>query len=565
MVGPIRPDNDWFIEAYQLRTGRALRYLMLSLPFVLLVLFLVYPVTVVLLEGLFRGPGSSFSEVIQSVVTQRIFIFTVSEATLSTILALLIGVPGAIILARLRFRGKILVRALLTVPFILPPIVVVVGFIEVFGTGGVIDSFLMLLLHSQTSVFNVAYGYTGIVLAHAFYNIPLFLLLVSASLERLDPELEEVAEILGATASSKFRKLILPHIRSSVLAASILTFLFCFMSFPIVLALGQGNYATLEVQIWNAFRFFDYGEAASLALIQLIITLALAYAYVRAGQAERKHAGRTAYIKTVQFSSLARKRQVLVVVYAVVLGVLVVGPMVAILRAAVYDPNSGTFTLRGFASLFNAGAEGGYLALVNSLFYAGLATVFSVVIGLLLVYAQRSQGIVVPQVTSMLSLLPLGISAITIAYGLMIAIAVPLGLSSNPWPLIIIAQTLIGVPFSYRAIEIAQSKIDPSLIELADSLGSSRFHRLFFVEIPLLLPGILVAAIFSFSMAIGEMSATLFLATPNNITLTILIYRDLAIRKFVEAGAASLLLVLICVAAFIIMERVSENGYGGTM
>ncbi len=548
-----------------MKASRALGHLILSLPFVLLVLFLLYPVTVVLLEGLLMGPGSSFFQVVQSVVTQRIFAFTVSQATLSTMLALLIGVPGAIILARLRFRGKILVKALLTVPFILPPIVVVVGFLEVFGSGGIIDSLLMLLSHSQSSVFNVAYGYTGIVLAHAFYNIPLFLLLVSASLERLDPELEEVAEILGATSSSKFTKLVVPHIKSSVLAASILTFLFCFMSFPIVLALGQGNYATLEVQIWNAFRFFDYGQAASLALIQLVITLALAYGYVRAGQAERKHSGRTAYIKTVQFSSLTRKRQLLVFIYAIVLGVLVVGPMVAILRASVYDPNSGALTLRGFAELFNAGAGGGYLALVNSLFYAGLATVFSVVIGLLLAYAQRSRGRVVPQVTSMLSLLPLGVSAITIAYGLMIAIAVPLGLSSNPWPLIIIAQTLIGVPFSYRAIEIAQSKIDPSLIELADSLGSSRFHRLFFVEIPLLLPGILVAAIFSFAMAIGEMSATLFLATQSNITLTILIYRDLAIRKFVEAGAASLLLVLICVAAFIIMEKVSENGYGGTM
>jgi thiamine transport system permease protein len=543
----------------------SLRHLILALPFVLLVLFLVYPVAVVLLQGLLSGPGSSFSEVVQSVVTQRIFIFTVSEATLSTALALVIGVPGAIILAKLRFKGKILAKALLTVPFIMPPIVVVVGFLEVFGSGGIVDGFLMWLLHSQTSVFNLAYGYTGIVLAHAFYNIPLFLLLVSASLERLDPELEEVAEILGATPSSKFTKLVVPHIKSSVLAASILTFLFCFMSFPIVLALGQGNYATLEVQIWNAFRFFDYGEAASLALIQLIITLALAYAYVRAGQAERKHAGRTAYSKTIQFSSLTRKRQVMIGIYAIVLGILVVGPMVAILRASVYDPNSGGLTLRGFANLFNASAGGDYLALVNSLFYAGLATVFSVAIGLLLAYAQHSRGRVVPQATSMLSLLPLGVSAITIAYGLMIAIAVPLGMSSNPWPLIIIAQTLIGVPFSYRAIELAQSKIDPSLIELADSLGASRFHRLFFVEIPLLLPGILVAAIFSFSMAIGEMSATIFLATPENITLTILIYRDLAIRKFVEAGAASLLLVTICIAAFVILEKVSENGYGGTV
>ncbi|MHA1908547.1 MAG: ABC transporter permease, partial [Candidatus Thorarchaeota archaeon] len=170
-----------------------------------------------------------------------------------------------------------------------------------------------------------------------------------------------------------------------------------------------------------------------------------------------------------------------------------------------------------------------------------------------------------PNLTSMLVLLPLGVSAITIAYGLMLTIAVPLGLSTNPWPLIVIAQTLIGVPFSARAIEIALSKVDHALIEQADSLGASRFQRLFFVELPLIAPGLLVGAVFSFAMAIGEMSATIFLATPENYTLAIIIYRDLAVRKFVEAGAASLLLVAICIIAFIVIEKFSENGYGGTL
>jgi len=85
------------------------------------------------------------------------------------------------------------------------------------------------------------------------------------------------------------------------------------------------------------------------------------------------------------------------------------------------------------------------------------------------------------------------------------------------------------------------------------------------VELPLIAPALLVGAVFSFAMAIGEMSATIFLATPENFTLAIIIYRDLAVRKFVEAGAASLLLVSICVIAFIIIEKFSENGYGGTL
>ena len=161
----------------------------------------------------------------------------------------------------------------------------------------------------------------------------------------------------------------------------------------------------------------------------------------------------------------------------------------------------------------------------------------------------------------MLTLLPLGISSITMAYGLMIAIAVPLGLSINPWILFVIAQTIIGIPFSARAIEIALAKIDPAIIEQADSLGSSRIQRFFFVELPLLAPGIIVGAIFAFAMGIGEMSATMFLAREINYTLAVIIYRDLAIRKFVEAGASALMLVAICVIASITIERLSEEGY----
>ncbi len=545
--------------------NRLVEYAILSIPFVLLFVFLVLPVASVLFQGLVYGPGSTFFEVLDSVVTQRVVSFTFIQAIMSTILALLLGLPGAILFAKLRFKGKRYIRALLIVPFVLPPIVVVVGFLQMFGSGGIIDSLLMLIMGSQHSIIDFASGYVGIILAHAFYNIPLFLLIVSSALERLNPEIEEVAEILGATALQRFRRIILPHIRSAILAASILTFLFCFMSFPIVLALGEGSYMTIEVQIWNAFRFFDYGEASSLALIQILITLVLAYTYMKLGKDDKGASGPTAYSKTFPLSSLDASMKILAGVYLLLILLLSIGPMISIVRAAVWDPKTSLFSLEGFANLGDPTLGGGFVPLVNSLFYGSLATLFSLILGTIFAYTQRSRIRGLPSLTSMMVLLPLGVSAITLAYGLMITIAVPLGLSSNPWPLIVIAQTLIGVPFSARAIEIAMSKVDPALIEQADSLGASTLQRLFFVELPLIAPGLLVGAVFSFAMAIGEMSATIFLATPENFTLAITIYRDLAVRKFIEAGAASLLLVAICIIAFIVIEKFSENGYGGTL
>ncbi len=105
--------------------------------------------------------------------------------------------------------------------------------------------------------------------------------------------------------------------------------------------------------------------------------------------------------------------------------------------------------------------------------------------------------------------------------------------------------------------------IDQALLDQADTLGASRLQKLLFVELPLLAPGILVGGVFAFAMAIGEMSATYLIALPQNYTLAVSIYDNYATRHFVEAGAAALILVIICVIAFLVMERISEGSTTG--
>jgi thiamine transport system permease protein len=280
------------------------------------------------------------------------------------------------------------------------------------------------------------------------------------------------------------------------------------MSFPIVLAFGQGTFMTIEAQIWNAFRVFDYGQASSLTLIQIIITLSLAFVYVKLGRQETS-TGQTLPIKTTSFNQYRFAERFLIIGYLFLIVVLVLGPIATIVRAAFFDPIAQRYTLQGFVNLFSLGSQGGFTYLINSLFYAGLATIFAVILGIPLAIAMRSRSRTVPTLASTMILLPLGISSITVAYGLVLAIAVPTGLITNPWPIIVVAQTIIGLPFSARAIEIAMSKIDPAVLEQADSLGATRFQRLLFVELPLLAPGILVGGVFAFAMAIGEMSATI--------------------------------------------------------
>ncbi len=534
-------------------------------PFVLLLAFLVYPVVGAIVRGLVAGPGPSSVETLTSGITLRVFAFSTWQAVLSTVLSVVLGLPGAFLFARLRFHGRGLVRALLIVPFVLPPIVVVVGFIRMFGAYGIVDSVAMVVTGSSTTVVDLATGVVGIVLAHAFYNVPLVILMVSSSLERLDPGLEESAELLGAGTLQRLRHIVLPHILPSVAASAVLTFLFCFMSFPIVLSLGQGRYKTIEVMIYDSFRWFEYGRASTLAVVQVLVTMTLAVLYSRLATADGSATGRTRYARTVALGEVPAVLKALALVYVGVLVLLVAGPVAAVAHAAFYDPVSATYTLDGVTNMFVAGAGGGLLPLVNSVLYATLATLLAVALGIPLAYARRDAGGWGRSLVSMMVLLPLGVSSITIAYGLMMSLAIPLGLTTSPWPLIVIAQTVLGLPFTAKSIGIALDRIDPELLDQADSLGASGLQRLLFVELPLLAPGVLVGAVFAFAMAIGEMSATMFIALPQNYTLAVVIYRDLAVRKFVQAGAASLFLVAACVVSFLVIERLSEESGGGVL
>ena len=264
------------------------------------------------------------------------------------------------------------------------------------------------------------------------------------------------------------------------------------MSFPIVLSLGNGVYRTLEVQMWNAFRWSDYGEASSLALVQILITITLAITYIKLGRVSENDSGPTSTIRTTRFTRYKLQEKIAILIYLILILVLIGGPIVSIIRAAFFDPIRQVYTLEGFSYLFTAGSTGGLGPLINSLFYGGLATLLSLIIGIPLAYSHRSRTRGIPLLSSTMVLLPLGISSITLAYGLMTVIAVPTGLNINPWPLIVIAQTIIGLPFTARSIEIGLRNIDPNILDQADSLGASRLQRLFFVELPLLVPSILV-------------------------------------------------------------------------
>jgi thiamine transport system permease protein len=186
---------------------------------------------------------------------RHILVFTLTQAALSTAAAVVLGLPGAYMLSRFDFAGKRLLAALSAIPFMLPPILVVLGFILFFGTNGLANTALMRIFGLKNPPLSVLYSLKGIVLAHAFYNFPVVARIVSAAWERVPGEYAEAARTLGASPAAVFRDVTLPALLPSLLSSACLVFLFCMLSFPVVLVLGGGpKVATIEVEIYRSAR-----------------------------------------------------------------------------------------------------------------------------------------------------------------------------------------------------------------------------------------------------------------------------------------------------------------------
>jgi thiamine transport system permease protein len=549
---------------------------LLAVPFAFLALFFYHPLISMLAGGL-TDSGGRFSLVRVSSLLRdpyylRIIGFTFEQALLSTLLSLALGLPGAYLLARYEFPGKRLVRALTTVPFVLPSIILVLGFVRFFGNNGILNRLLMRLFQLREPPLRVLYSFWAILLAHAFYNFPVAMRIISALWARLPPSLEEAARSLGAHGSRLFLRVTLPQLAPGILASAALIFIFCFLSFAVVLVLGGGpRFTTLEVEIYRLAKInLDLPAASALALVGALLSLLALSVYLRlqakAGfteELEVEPAGR-------RLSELLRRPGgFLALVYLAFLMLVVAAPILTVVGYSMQGRSgwsAGGFSLAWYRRLLDPGQV--YLrAIRNSLGFAVLTVALAVPLGTVLAYLGARRRLPGSSTLEAVLMLPMGVSSIILGLGYLRAFqALPwLGAAVGPfspsrgWLAVVMAHTVIAYPFVIRAVSSVLRKIQPSLPEAARSLGASSRQLFFRLELPLLKSSLLTGAAFAFGISIGEINATLMLATPELATMPIAIYRLIGSYNFVGASAMGTLLMLLCFLAFLAIERTGKE------
>ncbi|MEZ4519555.1 MAG: iron ABC transporter permease [Chloroflexota bacterium] len=525
-------------------TGRTVVYgLLLVIPVAFFALFFFYPLASILWLGLAPDGVPDVVGWLQLTVSpyfRNVLWFTIWQAALSTLLTLLLAFPGAYVLARYRFRGKSLVRAIATVPFVLPTVVVATAFTALIGPRGLINSWLQDLLGLSSGPIQLSQTVWLILIAHVFYNYSIALRLISTYWQNLSPALPEAAQMLGASRRQAFRHITLPALRPALLSSAALVFIYCFTSFGVILILGGPRFATIEVEIYRqALNLFNLPVAAGLSLWQIIFTFILMWFYTRlqASSSRPTRIGRREAIER-PIQTLTDRILVYGVVGAMML--FIGAPLVALASRSLRGPDG--LSLIYYRELFNRTGDSLFFvppmeAVFNSLSFALVAMTLAVILGLLsaqmLFNWERPSGrngdvrTVAARVLDPLLMLPLATSAVTLGLGYIIALdKPPLNLRSSII-LVPIAHALVAIPFVLRSVLPALRNIRPSWHEAATTLGAGDWQVWREITWPLLRSAILVGAVFAFTISMGEFGATVFIARPQTPTMPVAIFRFL--------------------------------------
>ncbi len=524
------------------------------LPLLFLGLAFFWPLLDVLRLGLERDgrlTGERVLGLLSDPYVRRLLLFTLGQAALSALLALVLGFPLGWFLTRYRFPGRTLLRSVTIVPFVLPSITVALGFVLFFGRSGYLNRFLMDLLGLREPPIRVLYTLWAVVLAHAFYNAPVVARFVNASWEGADPSLPEAARTLGAGPLRTFLTVTLPLLLPSVLSALALVFVLCTLSFSIPLALGGARYATVEVGVYLYARgvLVDFPRAAALATVTLVLSLALTYLHLRAGGglAVPQRGGRP--VPRLPLFSRKRPIRALWLLYLLPAALVFLGPIGAIVADSFLHPAPGgaSPTLHWYRMIvspaWNPFLESSpWGAVRTSLLVAAGATALALLLGLSVAAVLRR---IRSRLLETLLMAPLAVSSVVLGLALLLAFRrPPLSALGGEWA-IVVAHTLIVYPFVVRAIRPLWEGLDPALVEAARTLGAGPLRAFRTVTLPLLGRGVLAAGAFAFALSLGEMTAVAMLSGPGVMTMPMAIYSFLASRDFGAASAMATLLMAV--------------------
>jgi iron(III) transport system permease protein len=438
------------------------------------------------------------------------------------------------------------------------------------GPVGLVNQLWMALSGETEPLFRI-YGPVGIVLALALYNYPLAYLTVLASLERVDPALEEAARSSGASPLGMARDITLPLVAPAIGAGAVLVFLSSIANFGIPAILGfPAKYFVLTTKIYATILDFDrphnLGLAAALSFL-LVLAAGVVMGLQRLLLRGRAY-GLARGSGQLTLLELGRWRRPAGIAVGVFLLLTSVAPVFAILLTALtraFGMPLGweNLTLRNFSNLlFMVPAV--WRAMGNSLILAAASATVAIVLAVLIAYVQTRTRVRGKGALEALVVLPFAVPGTVVALAMILAFLKPvfgLSLYNTIW-IILVAYVARFLALAVKPIIAAFTQVHPSLEEAARSSGASLFRTLRDVTLPLVRPALVAGWFLAAVPAVTELTLSVLLWSVGNETVGVMVFNMHEEGKVLLSSALAVVVMAMALASNLVIRRLTGGGGG---
>jgi iron(III) transport system permease protein len=504
-------------------------WILFCLLTVLFAVTFLWPLLRIVQQGFFDADGGFTLKYLIGVFENPIYveglINSLKIAVGTTTLVCLIAIPLAWMANRYDFAGKGLFQAVLLVPMILPPFVGAIGFQQMFGQYGAVNSLFGLSFDWIGSG-----QYFGVIILQALGLYPILYLNVAAALANIDPAMEQAAENLGCTGFTKFRRITLPLIMPGLFAGGTIVFIWSFteLGTPLIM---QYNRCT-PVQVFDALKDIGKDPFPYALVFVMLVASVLLYSIGKFVFGRNSYAmqAKAATASTVTRASGWRAFAV-PFAFALVCFIALLPHAGVVLTA--FSPAGSWYqtvfptelTTHHFSEAL--GHDMTVSSIGNSLLFSSLAVMLNIFIGIAVAFVVVRSTIPFRGILDAMAMLPLAVPGIVMAFGYLAistwAANLPavkesewlkslFDVRTNPTLFLVVAYAVRRLPYMVRSAVAGLQQTSVTLEEASANLGASGFTTIRRITVPLIVANLIAGAMLAFAFSMLEVSDSLMLA-----------------------------------------------------
>jgi len=523
----------------------------------LVIIFLVYPFASLFLKSFFHPKTGDVSLVNYQKFFNTPYYFNTLKRSLlvssvTTVLAVLLGVPIAYITSRFNVWGKSVINVMIILSMLSPPFIGAYSWILLLGRNGFITNLVEKIGITMPTI----YGFYGMVLVFTLKLFPYVYLYVAGALGNIDSSLEEAAESLGMNKLRRMFTVTFPVIMPTISAAALVVFMTSMADFGTPLLIGEG-YKVLPVVVYEEYMSDIGGDTIIASTLSTIIVLcAVVVLFLQKAYVSRRNY-RMSFMRPPQVQKVGTGKRLLLTAIAFIVAFAAMLPQFTVIVTS-FLKTRGPLFVAGF-SLDSYKQIGFKLSknIMNTFLFSSIAIALMILLGLLLSY------IVVRRTSKMASFLdaaamfPYVIPGAVIGIGLVTAFNKPPLLLTGTMAIMIVSYIIRKLPFVLRSSTAILQQIDPSIEEASISLGVPPMKTFFKTTAILMIPGLISGGILSWVSTINELSSTLILYAGNTGTISVAIFNEIFKDSFGTAAALASILSIATVVSLAIFNKVS--------